>query len=386
MQNFFQDVIVLLKKNFRLLDIVIGVITVAVIAISVTLSSNQSLAPANKPAITGSSILSSTTSSSISGSRSSTTSFASTTNGAVSSVNFDQKSVILKIGDTYPLSARVTPGNAAGGSLSWSSSEPSVAIVNNTGLITAKGVGNAVIRAVGSDGKSDTCIVAVISNAPETTSTPLLVYSAPMQVPTPGPGSFYGNEFDGSSQVITVIASSMGTSDAVVNAYQKIGESWEPVFSNLPALIGKNGMVYGDQRIQGTNTTPSGVYGIPFAFGFAPNPGTKLEYRVTDSNSYWDGNSGSATYNRWVEGNPGGDYEQLQTEPLYKYAFVLDFNWDQTAGRGAGIFVHLKPHYYTGGCVGIDEVELVHIMQWLDPAAKPKVVIFQQSDIAKYYR
>jgi L,D-peptidoglycan transpeptidase YkuD (ErfK/YbiS/YcfS/YnhG family) len=40
---------------------------------------------------------------------------------------------------------------------------------------------------------------------------------------------------------------------------------------------------------------------------------------LADNNSYWDENSGSPTYNRWVESNPGGDNEQLKNQPLYKY-------------------------------------------------------------------
>jgi L,D-peptidoglycan transpeptidase YkuD (ErfK/YbiS/YcfS/YnhG family) len=62
-----------------------------------------------------------------------------------------------------------------------------------------------------------------------------------------------------------------------------------------------------------------------FAFGWAANPGTKLPYRLADNNSYWDENSGSPTYNRWVESNPGGDNEQLKNQPLYKYAMVRIF-------------------------------------------------------------
>ncbi|MFT9055316.1 MAG: L,D-transpeptidase family protein [Ethanoligenens sp.] len=199
------------------------------------------------------------------------------------------------------------------------------------------------------------------------------------------PAAFYGSAFDNSSQVIVVTNNPMNNVNATVSAYEKTGNGWKMVFSNISALIGQNGMQYDSLRRQDTNTTPSGVYGIPFAFGWAQNPGTKLPYRVADSNSYWDENSGSSTYNRWVEGNPGGECEQIATQPLYKYAMALDYNWNQTPGKGAGIFIHIKPRYYTGGCVGVGESELVQLMQWVDPTQNPKVLICPQADFSQYY-
>lgn len=198
------------------------------------------------------------------------------------------------------------------------------------------------------------------------------------------PDVFHGDAFSGSSQVIVVTNNPMGNVNATVSAYQKTGDTWNKVFTNISALIGQNGMQYDALRRQDSNTTPSGVYGIPFAFGWAQNPGTRLPYRVADSNSYWDENSGSPTYNRWVEGDPGGEREQLAAQPLYQYAIALDFNWSQTPGKGAGIFIHIKPKSYTGGCIGIDANALVQLMRWIDPAQNPKVLICPQSDFSKY--
>lgn len=210
--------------------------------------------------------------------------------------------------------------------------------------------------------------------------------SAPASsLPPSQPQGFYGALFEGSGQVITVTAAGMSTRYATVNVYEKSGQAWSKVLSGVSAIIGKNGMVADSVRVQDTDTTPAGVYNIRFAFGWADNPGTKLEYRVADDNAYWDENSGTANYNRWVEGNPGGDYEQLKTQPLYKYAMVLDFNWNQTPRKGAGIFIHIKPQHYTGGCIGIDEGSLLKIMAWVDSLKNPKVLICPQSDFAKYY-
>lgn len=65
--------------------------------------------------------------------------------GPPTGVTLDQNAVSLKIGSTYELSATVGPGNAVDKSVLWSSSDTSVATVDNTGLVTVVGPGTAVI-------------------------------------------------------------------------------------------------------------------------------------------------------------------------------------------------------------------------------------------------
>lgn len=196
---------------------------------------------------------------------------------------------------------------------------------------------------------------------------------------------FKNAAFNNSSQVITVTNNTKGSKYATVNAYEKVNGQWNLVYSDMNSIIGKNGMEYDSNRRQSTNTTPAGIYNIPLAFGWAGNPGTKIPFRTPDNNSYWNLNSGSSTYNRWIQWNPGGDYEHLKTERLYKYALVLDYNWSQKPGKGGAIFIHLNPNFYTGGCVGLGESNLVKIMKWLNPSKNPKVLICPQGDLNKYY-
>ncbi|TEB15767.1 Bacterial Ig-like domain (group 2) [Pelotomaculum sp. FP] len=65
--------------------------------------------------------------------------------GPPTGVTLDQNAVNLKIGSTYELSATVGPSNAVDKSVLWSSSDTSVATVDNTGLVTVVGPGTAVI-------------------------------------------------------------------------------------------------------------------------------------------------------------------------------------------------------------------------------------------------
>jgi len=56
----------------------------------------------------------------------------------------------IEVGDTQPLTATVLPDNAADKSVTWTSSNESVAIVDN-GSVTGVSVGNATITAQAGD-------------------------------------------------------------------------------------------------------------------------------------------------------------------------------------------------------------------------------------------
>lgn len=79
----------------------------------------------------------------------------------VSSVDFTQRSLTLTPGRTYQLTANITPGNASNHSLSWTSTNSGIVSVNQTGGITAKAPGTALIRAMANNGQRDTCTVTV---------------------------------------------------------------------------------------------------------------------------------------------------------------------------------------------------------------------------------
>lgn len=79
----------------------------------------------------------------------------------VKSVSLSQTSTTIAVGqDPLTLSATISPDNAADKSLTWTSSNPSVATVNN-GVITAVDAGTTTITADAS-GKTATCEVTVI--------------------------------------------------------------------------------------------------------------------------------------------------------------------------------------------------------------------------------
>ncbi len=87
-------------------------------------------------------------------------------NPSVTGIKIDKSSLTLKTGETSVLSATITPSNATNQSVIWSSSDSSVASVNN-GVVTAHKAGFATIYAKTADGGYEAkCSVTVLGQQP----------------------------------------------------------------------------------------------------------------------------------------------------------------------------------------------------------------------------
>ena len=80
----------------------------------------------------------------------------------VTAITLNQTTASLKKGETLTLTATVAPSDAANKSVTWSSSNTSVATVTTSGVVTAVGEGTAVITVKTADGgKTASCKVTV---------------------------------------------------------------------------------------------------------------------------------------------------------------------------------------------------------------------------------
>ena len=73
---------------------------------------------------------------------------------AVESITLDKTEGILNAGNTVTITATVTPEEATNPAVTWSSSDESVATVDETGKVTAVAAGNATITATSEDDSS----------------------------------------------------------------------------------------------------------------------------------------------------------------------------------------------------------------------------------------
>lgn len=90
----------------------------------------------------------------------------------VESVSIDQKTLDLVAGDTFQLTATVSPDDATNKTIVWSSDDTGVACVDKEGLVTAMGAGHTTINAYAGS-FSATCEVTVYSERPELTGISL---------------------------------------------------------------------------------------------------------------------------------------------------------------------------------------------------------------------
>ncbi len=201
--------------------------------------------------------------------------------------------------------------------------------------------------------------------------------SAPAPAPLPERMAYTG----GGSQLITAEAAGPASTTGTLTWWDRRGGRWVKAGS-APARFGAKGLAEGGQRRQGTNTTPTGLYRLPYAFGIEPAPsGTSYRYaRVTDR-SWWCQDNDSRAYNRWVEGLPR-DCRAAEAEHLvsyreqYAHALVIGFNYDRPVrARGAGIFLHVNGRGATAGCVSVPADAMRAVIAWADPARRPHIAV-----------
>jgi len=193
------------------------------------------------------------------------------------------------------------------------------------------------------------------------------------------------------SQLVTVEAPTYDTTTATVELWQREGACWESVAGPWSGRIGANG--FSDHHVEGDNTTPTGLYGIGSTiYGNAPNPGVHYAYHDLVCGDWWDEDPSSPEYNTFQHvpcgqtPSFGGGSEALwQETAAYPSFAVVDYNTDPiVSGAGSAIFVHADTGGPTAGCVSLPLSELDDLLQWLEPAQSPLIVMGPTSEIDRF--
>ncbi|MFF4802011.1 L,D-transpeptidase [Streptomyces sp. NPDC001351] len=185
----------------------------------------------------------------------------------------------------------------------------------------------------------------------------------------------------GGTQLITAVAPKAGSTTGRVTWWDLRGGRWVQAGS-ASARFGAKGLVEGASRRQNTNTTPTGLYDLPYAFGIKSAPrGTRYKYRAVRQSSWWCEDIPSTSYNRWTDPRPA-DCRASESEHLasygtqYAYAFVIGFNYHQRVrGRGAGIFLHVNGRGATAGCVSVPRSAMQALLRWAVPGKRPHIAV-----------
>ncbi|MGY0022672.1 L,D-transpeptidase family protein [Streptomyces sp. cg35] len=186
----------------------------------------------------------------------------------------------------------------------------------------------------------------------------------------------------GGSQLVTAEAPRTASTRGTVTWWDRRADGRWVKAGSAPARFGAKGLVEGARRKQGTNTTPTGLYDLPFAFGNAAAPGgTSVTYRRVHNDSWWCQDNDARAYNRWTEPRPR-DCRASESEHLadyrtqYAHALVIGFNYHRPVrGRGAGIFLHVNGQGATAGCVSVPKDAMRRILAWARPGRAPHMAI-----------
>ncbi|WP_328375990.1 hypothetical protein OHB13_05500 [Streptomyces sp. NBC_00440] len=189
----------------------------------------------------------------------------------------------------------------------------------------------------------------------------------------------------GGSQLITVEAATLHSTTGTLTWWDLRDGTWREAGS-APARFGSKGLADGATRRQGTATTPTGIYDLPYAFGIKAAPaGTRYPYRAVNGSSWWCEDNASRAYNRWVDPLPAdcrtSDAERLINYPTqYARALVIGFNYARPVHeRGAGIFLHVNGSGATDGCVSVPAAAIDRILTWAAPGSRPHIAIGTRS-------
>ncbi len=192
--------------------------------------------------------------------------------------------------------------------------------------------------------------------------------------------SRFEKQIEGARQVI-VVTPDAGT-QAKTSAYEYRAEEkrWVRVLGPFDSVMGRKGFALQGEKREGDGKTPSGIYALGDAFGYAEKMDTGLHYRQSGSEDVWVDDVDSPNYNQWVHGNPQAkSFEKMHRDDrLYSAGIIVEYNTAPIVkGAGSAIFLHVwrAGNKATAGCVAMEEKNILALLHWLDASRKPRVIL-----------
>ncbi len=191
-------------------------------------------------------------------------------------------------------------------------------------------------------------------------------------------------QLDGAQQVIVVTPGTGIYAKATAYEYRAQEKRWVQMLGPFDTVLGTHGFAAPGAKREGDGRTPSGVYALGDAFGYAEKMDTRLRYRQSGADDFWVDDVESPNYNQWVHGTPNAkSFERMRrNDKLYSAGAIVEYNTAPVIkGAGSAIFLHVwrsgnKP---TAGCVAMDEANILALLRWLDASRKPRVILNPQA-------
>ncbi|MGZ6728804.1 MAG: L,D-transpeptidase family protein [Gaiellaceae bacterium] len=193
------------------------------------------------------------------------------------------------------------------------------------------------------------------------------------------------------TQLVTVVSDHASSTQGALRLWRKEDGCWQPVAGPWRAWVGQRGV--STHKREGDRTTPAGAFSfLPTMYGIQPSPGVRYRYHRIVCGDWWVEDPASRWYNRFRHVACGSSppfrttSEDLSRSPTaYRHLAVIAYNRDPIVkGRGSGIFLHASTGRPTLGCVSLPLPRLLRTLRWLEPSAKPLIVIGTRAEIARF--
>ena len=203
-------------------------------------------------------------------------------------------------------------------------------------------------------------------------------------------------------QCVVVVSRDWNAKTGVLRAFERKGSrsAWQIHGPAIPVVLGKKGLAWGlglvdsnapIRKVEGDNKAPAGIFRLGPAFGYAPKSAArwiKLSYVPLTSQTEGIDDSHSRYYNQLVDRlkvakvDWHSSEQMLRPDHLYKWGVVVAHNSKGRPGGGSCIFLHIwkDSRSATAGCTAMAEPDLVNLLRWLNPAARPILVQMPQQE------
>lgn len=199
-------------------------------------------------------------------------------------------------------------------------------------------------------------------------------------------------------QLVVVVSESWSDTQAKMFRFEKGNGEWERVKGHFDSVVGERGLAWGnaDEGIpesypvkrEGDRKAPAGTFPLVNAMGYAgfPPQGTNLPYGQILETTHCVDDPASELYNKIVDEHDYTSPVKLlwqssermkRKDNLYKWLIVVGYNTaDTKPGNGSCIFIHIRraSSKGTAGCTALTEKEMIELLRWLRPEAKPMLV------------
>ena len=197
-------------------------------------------------------------------------------------------------------------------------------------------------------------------------------------------------------QCLIVVSRDWNAKTGVLRAFERKDSrsGWQMHGPAIPVGLGKKGLAWGRgladfnaaiRKVEGDNKAPAGIFRLGPAFGYAPKSAArwiKLSYVPLTAQTEGIDDPRSRYYNQLVDRAKvakidwHSSEQMLRTDNLYKWGVVVAHNSRATPGAGSCIFLHIwkDSRSATAGCTAMAEPDLVNLLRWLSPEARPVLV------------